>query len=153
MERQKYLKHRNYKNMHSYLTAILNKIELDVYEYLKAKLLQDFLIKKTLILAQTRPVFSYSISFEFFEESDEIGYKENVVNFIVVLTFNDKDLSFDILADISSFYETISSGWYQKINILPDKAKDYFEKLPDNFLKVLDNFFNNELDVYKDETE
>jgi hypothetical protein len=151
MERKAYLKIENYKELHNFLVSIIFKIEDDVSKYLKNKGLQDLLIKKNVVLANNQPVFLYSLSYEFFEEEKESGYNETQVIFVVVLTFDSENFTFNVLAGVNSMYDKTSSGWYKKLKTLPDSAKTYFDNVPNTFMKILDNFFINEFKYRNEE--
>jgi|GEM_PF-6625366 len=146
MQREQYLNIKNYEDLHNYLNSVFLEVDLQVTNYLIKHRLENKLIKKTYIPAKTQPIFSYILSFDFFEEVEEIGYNETRVSLIVVLTFDPENSTFDINADISSIYEMISLGWCKKMKSLPVSAIAYFNEAPAKFIKVLETFFNKEFE-------
>ncbi|WP_143310265.1 hypothetical protein [Chitinophaga vietnamensis] len=128
------LKH---KKLHLFLCSLLLKIDRKATDYLQKHGLEYTLVKKVIKFAHDLdPMLAYSISFDLFEEAEEIGYKESRVIFVVILSTRSLNEGIKISAEIGSIYESIRLERLTIQNDLPEAAKVYLDNAPANFEKV-----------------
>jgi hypothetical protein len=159
MDRDNLYEIKNFKKIHDYLTSILLKTDYAVKDYLKDKRLFRFLVKQSFkfgTISSTNKV-TYSLVYDFFEETKNIGFRENQISFNIWLRVYEEIKEFDyIISEIENSGKIISKiPKYKNLKDLPNEIMNVLDTTPSIMISSIDDFFKDEfiLKLYMEKTK
>jgi hypothetical protein len=148
MDRDNLYKIKNFKIVHNYLTSLLLKTDNAVKDYLKENMLFHYLAKQSFNFGtiSTTKRITYSLVYDFFEETKNIGFRENQISFNIWLRIYEEIKEFDyILSEIENSGKIISKiSRYKNLKRLPKEILDVLDNTPSVMVSSIDDFFKDE---------